>query len=320
MANKPITFTKPGEASAWIDAEIARLRVSSWRFLDAADRTTLLRAYLDAHPIQSSGDGSVGPATREDAGPEPSGSGFVMPTDPTPPPASRVEFEQLPFDEEDALLSGQWKPSQRVAQRDAASAKLAEYKAAAAGYNLQATLDESHWRKERDEAREAFAKADAALTKALHERDEARASLDRAIDAAGVAQDGREYAEERRAQIEIERDEARAELEALQEHVTETLPYVYDDGTDEASPAECVDYAAGAIRKLTLQLNKVRGVELSAADVGFVVFCDDCHPCICGAYTDSCPLCGQPARCAPACRRCSGTGAEPHHRRRNIVT
>jgi hypothetical protein len=52
-------------------------------------------------------------------------------------------------------------------------------------------------------------------------------------------------------QAYAERDEELEELEALQAHIREHLPYKYDDGEDDdASPEECVEYAAREIREL----------------------------------------------------------------------
>lgn len=49
-----IKAAKPAPATEWINAEIARLQISSWQFLSGVERTTLLRAYLDAHPVAKS--------------------------------------------------------------------------------------------------------------------------------------------------------------------------------------------------------------------------------------------------------------------------
>jgi hypothetical protein len=60
-------------------------------------------------------------------------------------------------------------------------------------------------------------------------------------------------------QAEKERDDAVEALESLEAAILESLPYRYDDGTDdEADPGECLDYAAEEIAKLRREVSRIQ--------------------------------------------------------------
>lgn len=60
-----------------------------------------------------------------------------------------------------------------------------------------------------------------------------------------------------RAAAEARAEKAEDRVEALEEHITTSLPYAYDDGADdEANAEECIDYAKAEIAELRARAEK----------------------------------------------------------------
>ena len=87
--------------------------------------------------------------------------------------------------------------------------------------------------------------------------------------------------------------------------------------TELLTPAETAEVIAAAPGQIASAEHQP---ELhSAEDCGYVCLCESCPATIGGVPSDICPICGEPVKCRPACRRCAGTGCDPTPRAEVVV-